>query len=79
MKDALGKELVMSDLYGYSNTSNGITTIKAGYLVSINRERVTLDIIYAAKALYSDDVIIETEWTRHIAVKSNMIFPIISI
>lgn len=79
MKDALGKDLVIGKLYGYSNTQNGITTIKAGVLTTITAERITLDVKYAAKAVYSHDAELEKSWKNTVSVKSNMVFPLESL
>ena len=77
MKDALGRDLVQGQEYGYSNTSNGITTIKAGKLIKVTEERATLEVTYAAKACYADDPRPDISFhSKTVSVKPNMIFPI---
>lgn len=80
MKDALGKELVMGQLYGYSNTQNGITVAKAGHLEKIGEKLVTLRVVYAGWAAYNNDMETDKSFKKSaVSTKSNMLFPIQSI
>ena len=76
MKDALGNDLVMGRTYGYSSTSSGVTTIKVGELVAMNT-RVSLRLVYVAKAVYDNDPEFDKYSTKKtVSTKGNMLFPV---
>jgi hypothetical protein len=76
MKDALGNEMVVGQLYGYSQPSNGFTMVRTGKLSKIGESLVTLDIEFSGIAVYSNDIKPEVMHKKKINVKSNGLFPI---
>ncbi len=76
MKDALGNEIIMGQLYGYSQSSNGITTVRTGRLVKLGESLVTLDVEFSGIAAYSNDIKPQGMAKKKINVKSNGLFPI---
>jgi len=76
MKDALGNEMVVGQLYGYSQSSNGITTVRTGRLVEVRESLVTLDVEFSRMAAYSNDIQPRGMLKKKINVKSNGLFPI---
>jgi len=76
MKDALGNEMIVGQLYGYSQSSNGITTVRTGRLVEVRESLVTLDVEFSGMAAYSNDIKPRGMAKKKINVKSNGLFPI---
>jgi len=76
MKDALGNEMIIGQLYGYSQSSNGITTVRTGRLVEVRESLVTLDVEFSGMAAYSNDIQPREMAKKKISVKSNGLFPI---
>lgn len=78
MKDALGNEIELGKLYGYSQNNNGMTHIKVGEARKFNEKSVTLEVIYYKSALWNDDPSDPSfPMTRtKISVKGNMLFPV---
>lgn len=78
MKDALGNEIKLDNLYGYSQNNNGITHIKVGKAVKFNKKSVTLQVIYYKVAVYEQDPK-DPKYPMNrdkISVKGNMLFPV---
>jgi hypothetical protein len=76
MKDALGKDLVIGQVYGYSRSDNGITTVKIGKLVKINQKMVSLEVQESKRAIFTHDLK-ESGYTHKIInVKANGLFPV---
>jgi hypothetical protein len=76
MKDALGKDLVIGQTYGYSRSDNGITTVKIGELVKINEKMVSLEIQESKRAVYTEDLTDRGYTNKIISVKANGLFPV---
>ncbi len=76
MKDALGNEMIIGQLYGYSQSSNGFTTVRTGRLSKVGESLVTLDVEFSGMAVYSNEVKPEVMQKKKINVKSNGLFPI---
>ncbi len=76
MKDALGKDLVVGQTYGYSRSDNGITTVKVGRLVKINEKMVSLEVQESKWAVYTNDLEDKRYANKTISVKANGLFPV---
>lgn len=76
MQDALNKEIVIGNDYGYSNNKNGFTTIVIGKASRLTEKGVTLDVIVRKRALYDSVPEIDLTHGKKVNVKSNMLFPI---
>lgn len=76
MTDALNKEIIIGEKYGYSQNSNGITTIRIGTAEKFKEGRVTLILTESKRALYNASPITEEMAATKINVKSNMLFPV---
>lgn len=76
MKDALGNPVILGKFYGYSQNSNGHTNIKIGKAVKFNEKSVTLEVIAAKSAIYSDDPTDEKITRKKVSPKANMLFPV---
>ena len=76
MTDALNKEIIIGEKYGYSQNSNGITTIRIGTVEKFKDGRVTLILTESKRALYNASPITEEMVVNKISVKSNILFPI---
>lgn len=76
MKDALGNDLLIGKIYGYSRNSNGLTTVKTGTLVKITEKQVSLEVIDSKIGLYHDNVKDQSGERKTISVKANGLFRI---
>lgn len=77
MKDALGFEMKIGNLYGYSNRTNGHVKIRIGTCTKINESSVTLEIIKKGSAIYNDPVRENSYGVRKtISPSSNALFPL---
>ena len=76
MKDALGNEIVIGNVYGYSCRSNGIATVIVGTAIKICARNVTLRVTGRGRALYSGDVKKDPIEKPTASVVSNSLFPI---
>jgi hypothetical protein len=76
MTDALNKEIIIGEKYGYSQNSKGITNIRIGTAEKFKEGRVTLVLTESKKALFNDSPITEDMRVTKVNVKSNMLFPI---
>ncbi len=74
MVDALGKEIVIGAVYGYSQRRNGIVHIVIGWAEKINKTTVTLEIIKKAQAAYTDNPKQVPYDKPTVSVNSNTIF-----
>jgi hypothetical protein len=75
MKDALGRDLIIGQTYGYSRSENGVTTVKVGKLVKINKQMVTLEVAESKWAVYTNELT-NRKPGRAISVKANGLFPV---
>jgi hypothetical protein len=76
MKDALGNDLIIGQVYGYSRSENGITTVKVGELVKITEKQVSLEVQQSKRALYNKNVEDRGYTNKIISVKANGLFPV---
>jgi hypothetical protein len=76
MKDALDKDLVIGQTYGYSRSENGITTVKIGKLVKINEKMVSLEVQESKWGVYTNDLEEKRFTNKIISVKANGLFPV---
>lgn len=83
MTDALGNEIILGSVYGYSNRKNGIVSVIVGTAKNITAKgNITLDICHRGKALYQDDITFDVpryegyHQQAHVSVSSNSIFPL---
>ena len=76
MTDALNNEIVIGKTYGYSQNSNGITTIVIGKAVKTTERGVTLGDVTRKRALYTHDPELVLGENKNVSVKANMLFPI---
>jgi hypothetical protein len=82
MTDALNQPIVFGRTYGYSQNSNGSTTIVIGKAVKQSELTVTLEVISRKTAHREDDpklILPGRNKTKHnsISCKGNMLFPIV--
>jgi hypothetical protein len=80
MKDALGFDIVLGNIYGYSSRQNGCVKVVIGKAIKFNKSdynssTVTLEVIHRGKAVY-DKAIEGISSTRTISCTGNTIFPI---
>lgn len=85
MTDALGNDIVIGNIYGYSNRSNGHVTVVIGTAKNITAKgNITLDIVHRGSAVYQHDIATDTERYKgyhqqpHVSVSSNSLFPLTS-
>jgi len=77
MKDALNKEIVFGNKYGYSRNQNGFTYVRLGVVVnSTLKGLVTMEVTSSKVALYNADLKEENDCAKKITIKPNMLFPI---
>jgi hypothetical protein len=80
MKDALGFDIVLGNIYGYSNRQNGCVKVVIGKAIKFNvsdynSSTVTLEVIHRGEAVYDKEVK-EIPASKSISCTSNTIFPI---
>ena len=78
MKDALGFEIKMNTLYGYSRRENGYAIVIIGIPIKINKETVTLKVKYRGGNYYKKEIISDyMDLVKNTtSVVANSIFPI---
>ena len=77
MKDALGFEMEIGKLYGYSNRTNGWVKVVIGICTKINESSVTLQVIKRGSTIYNDNIKQEDLKRRStINPNSNSLFPL---
>ena len=76
-KDALGKEVKVGSLYGYSTDSSGITTSVLGRVTKFNkRGTVSLEVLKALRGVWMNEPD-EIEYHRKVvSVKPMKLFPV---
>ena len=75
-KDALDKEIVIGQLYGYSQSKNGFTDVRIGTAVSFTSSGLlTLKVTESKRSLYNDELEIR-QHSGKASVKPAMLFPI---
>ena len=76
MTDALNREIIIGQTYGYSQNNNGITKIRIGVAEKYNEGKVTLLVTENKTAAFNNT---PKNWEKighKISVKSNILFPI---
>ena len=83
MLDAMGHEIELGGVYGYSNRSDGFVTVIVGRVKAFTNDRVTLDIDHRGSAVYNKPIERDryTDWRgnakrKTVAVYSNLLFPL---
>ncbi|AFF28138.1 gp140 [Sphingomonas phage PAU] len=76
-KDATGKEIVIGEKYGYSQSTNGYSDVRIGIAKSFTpKGLLTLTEVKATRSLYNDEAI-ETGHKGTCSVKPSMLFKIV--
>ena len=79
-KDALGDEIQIGALYGYSASSSGVTHVKLGTAKKFTpKGLITLEVTKHTSALYMNDAEVPRyaqEVGKTISVKPLMLFPV---
>lgn len=55
IQDALGNNIIIGNVYGYSTNKNGFSYVTIGEVVKINDKTVILKITYRKRALYDKE------------------------
>lgn len=76
MKDALGNNIILSNIYGYSNNRNGFTKTVIGVVREIKDERVILNIVGIGECLYNGEMKKVESKSKHSTVSGNRLFPV---
>jgi len=83
MLDAMGHEIEIGGVYGYSNRSDGFVTVIVGRVKDFTKDRVTLDIEHRGSAVYNSPIERDraTDWRGNakkttVSVYSNLLFPL---
>jgi hypothetical protein len=75
-KDALGQEIEIGKHYGYSNSSNGLTTVKVAKAIAITKTgMLSMEVISHKSAIYNDELIRQDNG-KNINVKPSCLFPV---
>lgn len=74
--DALGQPIKIGSKYGFSNDSNGLTTVTIGILTKINEKSVRIDVTSKKSGIYNDPLT-EVKDPKGANVKWTKLFPII--
>lgn len=75
-KDALGNDLVIGQLYGYTQKDGGWTHITIGEAVSETEKRVTLNVKARRRYLYDKESPSQFEGKPAVSVGSHILFPV---
>jgi len=76
-KDALGNNIILGDVYGYSVDSNGITTSTIGIAVSATPTgRIGLQVYSKRRGLWMDEAEDKETHGNTVSVKSMKLFPV---
>lgn len=75
-KDALGDEIILGNIYGYSIDSNGITTTTVGKAIKFNEKgSITLETISSRRSLWMCEGNEQTI-AKKVCVKGAKLFPV---
>jgi len=74
-KDALGDKIEIGRKYGYSINKNGFTHVVTGLVKNFTSSGVTLTVLSAVQALYSDQPL-PIEFKENVNVKGINLFPV---
>lgn len=76
MKDALGDDIILGNLYGYSVDSNGITDTTVGEAIRFTPSgKITLKPVKSRRSLWMHEGK-EEEFSKSVSVKPAKIFPV---
>ncbi len=78
MKDALGRELVIGNLYGYSVSAGSRITVVFGRLLRKTEKKVTLDIESRKDYLYGE-IMEPSQWpsAKTVSIHPCHLFPVV--
>lgn len=79
MKDALGKEIILGQTYGYANNTNGYNNVVIGVAIKFTEKGlVTIKILERKQSWYLSELesIVEFE-SPTVTLKPMMLFPIL--
>lgn len=83
MLDAMGHEIEIGGVYGYSNRGDGFVTVIIGRAKAFTKDRVTLDITHRGSSVYDSPIERDkaTDWKgnptkKTVSVYSNLLFPL---
>lgn len=81
--DALGNELILGNLYGYSSRTNGIAKVILGICTKINPPKrinspssATLTVIERGSSIYTTSITREEGGAKTISPAPNTLFPL---
>lgn len=77
-KDALGNEIVFGSKYGYSASSNGITSVKIGKACYFTEKGLCSLHVFIHKSGANNDELKPREDRTRVAVKPSCLFPVSS-
>ncbi len=73
-RDALGDDIVIGAIYGYSNRANGIVHVTIGKALKFTKKAVTLEVIHKGSSVYQQPIQSLKGEHKLISVSSNSIF-----
>jgi len=77
MKDALSKEIIIGNKYGYSQNNNGVTSVRVGIAEKVTSTGLlTLSVLKSGSAYGKYNIEINQSIKDKISVKSNLLFPV---
>lgn len=79
MKDALGNDIVIGQLYGYSVSRNGIARTVVDRARMNTGDRVSLTVIKASRFLYGDPIDDTTNHRKTVSINAFMVFPVAEV
>lgn len=78
MKDALGRDLVIGGLYGYSASAGSRITVVTGTLLKLTEKKVTLEVEKRKDYLYGK-ILPPSDWpsAKTVSINPCHLFPVI--
>lgn len=74
--DALGKEVVVGNRYGFTTSKNGVTRVVVGTAVNKTKTRVTLKVETVVHHLYGGNAQNEQYATETVSAQACKMFPV---
>jgi len=75
-KDALGNPVVMGNCYGYSQSTNGSSSVVIGEAVNETKTGITLRALSKLRSIYSDEGSSQKIDKQSVTVKAIHLFPV---
>ena len=75
-KDALNKDIVIGDLYGWSDSTNGFTTAWTGIALKLTENRVSVQITSKRRSLYDNEPEVKTDHKKTTTIRGMRLFPV---